>query len=235
MLEAVIFDVDGTLIDSVDLHAKAWQRALEHFGYPLPYRDIRNQIGKGGDQLIPFFLPPSEEQRIGAALTDYRSDLYKREYLPQARAFQGVRDLFIRLRADGVRTALASSSKQEELQVYMRLAQIEDLVDAAVSADDIEHSKPAPDVIDVALKQLAPVNRDRVVMVGDSPYDAQAARKAGLRTICLLSGGFTASQLRQAGCVDLFEDPADMLARYSSWRSPPMPPPRFNAPSPAHR
>ncbi len=232
MVNAVIFDIDGTLVDSVDLHARAWQEALAHFGHRLPYDRIRGQIGKGGDQLIPALLPPDEARRIGPTLEDYRSDLYKRVFLPRVRAFPHVRDLFLRLRDDGVRTALASSAKGEELAAYKRIAQIEDLLSAETSADDADRSKPYPDIFAAALSRLVGADADHSVVVGDSPYDVQAARKLGLRTLGVLSGGFTAAELKRAGAVGLYEDPADLLARYNSWRSA-MPPVRAERYSPS--
>lgn len=220
MIEAVIFDIDGTLVDTVDLHARAWKEAFEHFGHPLQYGEIRDQIGKGGDQLIPHFLPPVEVERIGAELDAWRGDLFKREYLSSARPFPHVRDLFQRLKADGIRTALASSGKKGEVNYYVGLMEIPDLVDVIVSSDEVERSKPHPDVFSVALKKLGLVRTDKVVVVGDSPYDIEAAKRAGLRALAVLSGGFTASQLRQAGALGLYEDPADLLHRYESWQSP---------------
>src|SRR5919202_6787069 len=128
MLKAVIFDIDGTLVDSVDLHAKAWQEAFRHFGREVPYEQVRHQIGKGGDQLMPVFFSKEELERFGEELEKFRGDLYKREYLPRVRAFPKVRELFERVKADGKRIALASSAKEEELKVYKKIAQIEDLV-----------------------------------------------------------------------------------------------------------
>src|ERR671932_1379597 len=114
MLKAVIFDIDGTLVDSVDLHAKAWQEAFRHFGREVPYEQVRHQIGKGGDQLMPVFFSKEELERFGEELEKFRGDLYKREYLPRVRAFPKVRELFERVKADGKRIALASSAKEEE-------------------------------------------------------------------------------------------------------------------------
>jgi HAD superfamily hydrolase (TIGR01509 family) len=210
---AAIFDIDGTLIDSVDLHARAWQQAFAHFGVRLTFEEVRGQIGKGGDQLIPHFLTPEQDRRFGKQLEEYRGELYKREYLPRASAFSNVRELFLELRERGLSIALASSAKRDELEHYEKLARIQDLVDAATSGDDAERSKPHPDILGAALARLGNPLPAQAVMVGDSPYDAEAAGKLGLRTIGVLSGGFPEEWLRAAGCAQIFRDPEDLLAR----------------------
>jgi HAD superfamily hydrolase (TIGR01509 family) len=214
MVKAVIFDIDGTLIDSVALHAQAWQAAFRHFGYDLPLEKIRAQIGKGGDQLMPALLPREEVERIGSEIEAYRLELFRREYLPRVRAFPAVRELLGRIHADGRRIALASSAKGRELAHYKRIARIEDLVDAETSSDDVEQSKPHPDIFRDALDRLGGVAAGDAIAVGDTPYDAQSAAKAGLDTIGLLCGGWPEEELRQAGCLAIYRDPADLLRRY---------------------
>jgi HAD superfamily hydrolase (TIGR01509 family) len=125
-----------------------------------------------------------------------------------------VRELFERLRADGRRTALASSAKEDEVKVYKKIADISDLVEEQTSADDAERSKPHPDIFEAALERLGDVRPEEVCVVGDTPYDAQAAGKIGLRTLGLLCGGFPEEDLRAAGCLEIYKDPADLLARY---------------------
>ena len=216
MIEAVIFDVDGTLVDSVDLHARAWQEAFAHFGKQIPYERVRYQIGKGGDQLMPVFLSKEELEEFGEELEKYRGELYKREYMPRVRAFPRVRELFERIQRDGKRIALASSAKADELKTYKKLAGIEDLVEEETSKDDAEKSKPHPDIFEAALAHLDDPPTSRVIVVGDTPYDAEAAGKAGLKTIGFLSGGFPREDLRAAGCIRIYNDAADLLARYDS-------------------
>lgn len=218
MSAAFLFDVDGTLIDSVDLHAHAWQDALAHFGFNIPYEQVRAQIGKGGDQLLPVFVPKDELERAGERIEKYRGELFKREYLPQIKPFPRVRDLFVRIRRDGFHIALASSANTSELKIYKKLANIADLVDAETSASDVDCSKPCPDVFEVAMKRVG-AEPHKAVAIGDTPYDATAARGAGVRTIGVLCGGFPEQDLREAGCVDIFRDPADLLARYVQLRS----------------
>lgn len=214
MLEAVIFDVDGTLVDSVDLHARAWREALAHFGVEVPYDVVRGQIGKGGDQLIPALVPEDRLEEIRAPLDAFRGRLYREAYLPQVVGFPLVRRLFARLRDDGKRIALASSAKEGELGHYARVAAIEGLYDAATSADDADRTKPHPDVFEAALRKLGDPDPARVRVVGDTPYDATAAVRAGIVPVGVLCGGFPAESLRRAGCALLHRDPASLLGAY---------------------
>jgi HAD superfamily hydrolase (TIGR01509 family) len=214
VLKAVIFDVDGTLIDSVDLHAASWQQAFAKFANrQIPFERIRSQIGKGGDQLMPVFLSPGEIDRFGEELEKYRAELFKREYLQRVRAFPGTRALCERIREDGKWIAIASSAKKDELERYERIAGIEDLVDVETSSDDVDKSKPHPDVFEVALERLG-VEPGEAIAVGDTPYDVEAAARAGLATIALLCGGFPEADLRNVGCIAVYRDPADLLERY---------------------
>jgi HAD superfamily hydrolase (TIGR01549 family) len=213
MIQAVVFDVDGTLVDTVDQHAKAWQRTFAHFGHEIDFAAIRSQIGKGGDQLMPVFLPKQELERRGKQIEKYRLELFKRDYLPHVRGFPKVRELFERIISDGKRIALASSAKGEELDAYKKAADIADLVDEETSSDDAERSKPHPDIFEAALARLN-LPPDRAVVVGDSPYDAEAAGKAGLKTIGMLCGGFAEADLRKAGAAEIFRDPAGLLANF---------------------
>jgi HAD superfamily hydrolase (TIGR01509 family) len=213
-INAVIFDIDGTLIDSVDLHAEAWREALRQFGHDIAYDKVRRQIGKGGDQLMAALLAKSELEQHGKEIERYRSELFKEKYLPRAAAFPRVRDLFIKLKMAGLRVALASSCKASEMPVYERLSEIEDLVDSKTCGDDVDRSKPEPDIFEAVLRRLG-LRPDEAIAVGDTPYDAEAAGRAGLKTIGVLSGGFAEDALRQAGCIAIYRDPADMLANYS--------------------
>jgi HAD superfamily hydrolase (TIGR01509 family) len=212
---AIIFDVDGTLVDSVDLHTRAWQDAFAHFGHRVAFADIRSQIGKGGDQLMPVFLDKAELKRIGKALGEFRGEHFKKHYLPRVRAFPDVAALFRRIRDAGQRIALASSAKGDELAVYKKLAGITDLVDEETSSDDADKSKPDPDIFVAALERLK-LRPQQAIVVGDTPYDAEAAGKAGLKTIGVLCGGFPEAELRAAGCIAIYRDPADLLAHYEA-------------------
>ena len=214
MIKAVIFDVDGTLVDSNDLHVEAWQVAFRGCGKEVSYEELHEQMGKGGDQLMPVFCSREELDKFGEELERSRTELFTTDYLPRVRPFPKVRELFERIKADGLAIALASSAKEEELERHKRNLRIEDLLEAATSADDAERSKPHPDIFQAALEGIKGVVPAEAVVVGDTPYDAMAAAKAGMRTIGLLSGGFTEEALRAAGAVEIYKDVADLLGRY---------------------
>jgi HAD superfamily hydrolase (TIGR01549 family) len=210
----VIFDIDGTLVDSVDLHAKAWQVAFAEFGKDISVATIRKQIGKGSDQLLPVFFSQQELDRFGDQLDTYRGEIFKRDYLPHVKAFPNVRDLFQRIKRDGKLIALASSAKKDELDAYKRIADIEDLVESETSSGDVEKSKPHPDVFAAALQRFSPIANQQVIVIGDTPYDAEAAGKLNLRTVGVQCGGWPATRLEQAGCIAVYRDPAELLQRY---------------------
>lgn len=214
MIGAVIFDVDGTLVDSVDLHAEAWQRAFRKFGKEVPFEKIRFQIGKGSDEFLPEFWSAEEVEKLGKAIEEYRGELFEKEYLPRVRGFPKVRELFLHLRACGQKFALASSAKGTELQGYKKAAGIEDLIERETSSDDAERSKPNPDIFEAALEKLEHPRAEETLVVGDTPWDIEAARKAGLRTIAVRCGGFKDEDLR--GAMAIFDDPADLLGRYEA-------------------
>ncbi|MBV9559080.1 MAG: HAD family hydrolase [Bradyrhizobium sp.] len=211
MPKAAIFDVDGTLVDSVDFHAGAWQEALERFGHHVTFEECRSQIGKGGDQLVPVFLSEAEQRDHGKEMEEWRSQLFKSKYLSLVRPFSAVPELLQRVRDAGLKVAIASSAKASELEVYLEIARARDLIDVATSSEDAEQSKPAPDIFQVALKKLSMAGPETVA-IGDTPYDAAAAGKAGISTIGLLCGGFTEAELRKGGCVAVYPGPAALLA-----------------------
>jgi HAD superfamily hydrolase (TIGR01549 family) len=214
MVKALIFDVDGTLVDSVAIHAKAWQDAFDEFGHAVPFCELRGQIGKGGDELLPVFLSKDEIDAKGERLKARRSEILTERYLPKIKAFPKVRSLFERFRDDGIRIVLASSAKGDEVEIYKQRADIVDLVETQTSADDAARSKPHGDIFQAALDRMPGIDPTDAIVVGDTPYDAQAAEKVGLRTIGVLSGGFSERLLREAGCFAIYRDAADMLARY---------------------
>jgi HAD superfamily hydrolase (TIGR01549 family) len=214
-ITAAIFDIDGTLVDSVDLHAEAWRLAFKKFGKTVSFIDVRRQIGKGSDQLLPVFLTSTEMQSFGEELDAYRSELYKREFLPQVKPFAKTRELFECIRQDGKRIALASSAKEDELEKYKEIARIKDLVEVETSSADAAKSKPYPDIFEAALSALQGFSRPEVLVVGDTPYDAEAAARARLRSIGVLCGGWSEAELRSSGCIAIYADPADLLANYS--------------------
>jgi len=207
----VAFDIDGTLIDSVDAHANAWQRALASFDIRPTYADIRAQIGKGSDQLLPVFLTPEQIASLDRAISQAHDEIFRADYKGSLRAFPGVRELFEALRADGKTLVLASSGTRADVDYFAHVAHIDDLVDLAVTSDDTERSKPKPDILQVALTRLAPVSADATLMVGDSPWDAQSATRCGMPAIGLTCGGFARDDLERAGCRAIYRDVAELL------------------------
>jgi HAD superfamily hydrolase (TIGR01509 family) len=215
MVKAVIFDVDGTLIDSVDLHARAWQDIFFRYGVKTDFQKVRDQIGKGGDKLMKVFLSKDQIELQGKEIEAERAKLFKGEYLPQVKPFPALRGLFERLRENGVKIAIASSAKGDELRAYTKITGIGPFLAEHTSADDVSNSKPDPDIFLSAQKKLG-IDPRNIIAIGDTQYDAESAGKAGMATIGLLCGGSDAEKLRAAGCIALYRDPADLLARYDT-------------------
>ena len=213
MLRAVLLDVDGTLVDSNDAHAHAWVDVLAESERSVPFETVRRLIGMGGDQLLPRVAGLSDDSPEGQRLSRRRMEVFRERYLPTIRPFPGARDLVARMRADRRRLIVASSAKEEELNRLLEIAGVRDLVHATTSSDDAERSKPAPDIVSVALT-LAGVGHDAAILLGDTPYDVAAACKAGVGTIALRCGGWNDHDL--AGAVAIYDDPADVLARYDT-------------------
>src|SRR6476660_3497367 len=211
--KAAIFDVDGTLLDSVDLHALAWHEAMVKFGHNVSFEQVRGQIGKGGDKLIPVFLSADEQRDHGKELEEWRGNRFKTEYLPLVRPFSVVAVLLQKKHDAGLQIDIASSAKKDEVEKYLDIAHITDLVDLKTSSDDVEESKPAPDIFEIVLKRLK-IEAADAVAIGDTPYDAEAAGKAKIATIGALCGGFSESSLREAGCVEIYPGPAALLALF---------------------
>jgi HAD superfamily hydrolase (TIGR01509 family) len=214
LIEAFIFDIDGTLIDSVDHHAEAWVKAFEKFGKKIKFYEARRQVGRGGDQFLPEFLLKKEIKEFGKDLEDERGVIFKRDFLPKIKPFPKVRELFEKIRADGKRIVLASSAKADELEVYKKIARIEDLIEEETSADDAEKSKPEPDIFEAALAKLGKISKKKVVVIGDTAYDAEAASKIELNTIGVLTGGWTGTELKSVGCSDVFRNVEKILENY---------------------
>jgi HAD superfamily hydrolase (TIGR01509 family) len=213
MVKAVLCDIDGTLVESNWLHAAAWKDAFAVVGIELELEAVRRQIGKGGDELIPVFVPWWKRKFVEQPLKRYRKYVFETEYMGQVRAFPKTRDLLVRMKQEGIRVALASSAKKDELDVYKKIAKIEDLVEEDTSADDADQSKPHPDIFEAALKKLG-VKAEDALALGDTPYDAEAAGKAGVWTVGVTTGGWSEKELMDAGCIEVWKEVGELLERF---------------------
>ena len=217
-LHTFIFDIDGTLVDSNDLHVESWDRAFRHFGKSFPIEALREQIGKGTDQYLPEFLTPDEIQRFGKQLDEYRSKIFREDYLPKVKPFPGVKALFEHIHDDGKKIVLASSGKQKDTDYYIDLLKVGHLIEGCISGDEAGRSKPAPDIFLEAIDKFQ-LSRNATLVVGDTRWDVAAAARAGLQTIGVTCGGSDPNILRAAGAVAVYQDPADLLANYDKIRS----------------
>ncbi len=214
MIKAIIFDLDGTLVDSVKYHTQAWVKAFQKYGYDFSFDRLRQQIGKGSEYIIGELLPADEAEKLESDIAGYRKQYYQDNLLEKVQPFPKVKKLFETIKADGIKIVLASSARRETIAHYKKLLEIEDLIDGATSTDDVAKSKPEPDIFASALEKLGDIKTEEVIVVGDSPYDAMAASKLSLRTIGVLCGGFERETLTQAGCIAIYQDPADLLNNY---------------------
>jgi HAD superfamily hydrolase (TIGR01509 family) len=214
MIEALLCDIDGTLVQSNWLHAEAWQAALREIGVDVELEDLRRQIGKGGDQFIPVFVPWWKQKQVQQPLEAYRKFIFETDFLPRVEPIPRVREFLLRLKHAGIRLALASSAGKEDLRIYKKIAHIEDLIEEESSKDDADRSKPHPDIFEATLKRLG-LKPAQVLALGDTPYDAEAAGKAGIWTIGVTTGGWTRQELLAAGCIEAYQDVGELLDRFA--------------------
>ncbi len=213
MLQGVIFDIDGTLVDSNDAHAHSWVETFAEAGYDVPFQAVRPLIGMGADKLLPKTVGISHDAEQGKKLIKHRSEIFRDRYLPRLHALKGSRELVSRVRLDGLKAIVATSAKDEELKSLLAAAHVEDLMEEKATASDAERSKPDPDIVQAAIEESG-ISPKHLVMIGDTPYDIEAARKARVRTIAFRSGGWTDEALK--GAVEIYDGPADLLAQYES-------------------
>jgi HAD superfamily hydrolase (TIGR01509 family) len=210
--KAVIFDVDGTLVDSNDAHARSWRDALAEAGQQVSYERIRHMIGMGGDKILPALTGIAADSEAGRQMARRRLEIFRLDYLPYLQPFPATRALALRLREDGVRLLVATSASGEVVGRLLEIAEVRDLIDDSASKDDAEHTKPDPDIVRAALARAAE-SPDHVLMIGDTPYDIEAADRTGIRTLALRCGGGWSEQ-DLAGAVAIFDDPLDLLFDY---------------------
>ncbi|MEA5451853.1 HAD family hydrolase [Leptolyngbya sp. CCNP1308] len=215
-LDGIILDIDGTLVASNEIHAKAWVEAFDNHGYQVDFDQVRSLMGMGGDQLVPQLVAElSEAEEPGKTIASEHKELVLNKYRPQLKPTAGARSLVQKLLADGLHVVVATSASDGELEVMLKVANVEDLLHETTSSSEAENSKPAPDIVQAALAK-AQLDPDRVVMLADTPYDIEAAGKAGVKVIAVRSGGFSDEEL--AGAIAIYDDPADLLHHYD--RSP---------------
>lgn len=212
-IHGIIFDIDGTLVDSNDAHAHAWQQAMADYGYDVSFDKIRPLIGMGGDKVLPELLSIQKDSEPGEKIDKRRSQVFKERYLPHLRAFPGAIELLRHLHDRGFILAIATSSKPDEMASLLHIVDphAADLFTQEVSSKESSQSKPDPDAIQVALKRTQ-CPSDRVLMVGDTAYDIEAATRAGIKTIAFRSGGWSDRDLQ--GAIAIYDGPADLLAHY---------------------
>ena len=212
-LDAVLLDIDGTLLYSNDQHARAFVLAAEEMGVAHPgFEAVRRMIGMGGDKLVPRAFGFELESPRGEEIDRRKGRLFRTLFVSELRPTEGARDLVERLKSDGLRLVVATSAGGDDLDLLLGRAGVADLIDDCTTSSDVEESKPAPDLVEAAAA-LAGVPPERCVMIGDTPYDVEAATRAGVRIIGVRTGGWTAAEL--AGSIAVYDHPAAILANYA--------------------
>ncbi|MFG2576577.1 HAD family hydrolase [Streptomyces sp. NPDC048481] len=214
MTRAAVFDVDGTLVDTNHLHVVTWWEAFRQAGHRVPMHAVHRAVGLGSDDLVARLLGDDRDKDEDAALSDAHTVLYA-QYFDRLPALRDAGSLLRRLHEDGWTVVLATSASGPELSALRAAIDADDVIAATASADDVEEGKPAPEPVRHAL-ELAGAPAERAVFVGDTVWDMQAGRRAGVRCVGLLSGGIPRADLLEAGAEAVYDDPADLLASLSS-------------------
>jgi HAD superfamily hydrolase (TIGR01509 family) len=208
----VLLDIDGTLIASNDAHARAWVDSLAEFGYTVSFERARPLIGKGGDKILPELIGLDPDSTEAQRMSEVRGEIFRTRELPQLPPTRGARDLLLRFRADGYELSVATSANATDVRATLEQAGIADLIETATSSDDAERSKPDPDIVRAAL-QRSRRPASHAIMLGDTPYDIEAATRARVRIVALRCGGYW-SDKALTGAAAIYDDPAALLARY---------------------
>jgi phosphoglycolate phosphatase-like HAD superfamily hydrolase len=208
-VQAALLDVDGTLIDTNYQHALAWHRAFRKHGIVLPIWRIHRAIGMGGDKLVPALAGEEADRELGDEVRADRDTLYA-ELIGEVQPFHGSRELLVDLKEQGRRVVLASSSPEDELDHYLDLLDARHLADAWTTKDEVQASKPAPDLVAAALDKAGTGD---ALMVGDTRWDIEAAAKVDVKTVCVLTGGWSRQELEEAGAVAVFESVDELRER----------------------
>jgi HAD superfamily hydrolase (TIGR01509 family) len=208
-VQAALLDVDGTLIDSNYQHALAWYRAFRRNGIVLPIWRIHRAVGMGGDQLVPALVGQEIDDEKGERTREDREALYE-DLIGEVSPLDGARELIVDLKERGLQTVLASSSPEKELDHYLDLLDARELADAWTTKDDVDATKPEPDLVVAALEKA---DAESAVMVGDTRWDVETASKVGIETVCVITGGWSEQELREAGAVAVFESVNELRER----------------------
>lgn len=218
MYRAVLFDIDGTLVDSNDAHAAAWVDVLAEHGHQARFEDVRPMIGMGGDKVLPTLTGIDPTSPEGRSISERRGEIFKGVYLPRLKPIAGAGELVRHLSEAGIPLAVATSAQKDEVHALLRIAGIDGVFDAEGSSGDVDRSKPDPDIVQVALKKIGRSPAE-AVMIGDTPYDIEAARNAGVDCIAFRCGGWWRDE-DFAGALAIFDDPRALLARLRDGAQP---------------
>lgn len=210
-IRGAILDVDGTLLNSNDAHARAWVQALAEANVQVTFEEVRKLIGMGGDKLLPAVASIEHSSDRGKRVSERRSAIFEEWFLPKLRPFPHTRDLLLRMRSAGLKLTIASSAQQPELDGFLKIADVLDLIEGSASSSDASNSKPDPDIVQAALARLG-LRAEQVLMIGDTPYDIEAAARCGIETLAFRCGGRSDADL--SGALAIFDDPADLLQRF---------------------
>ena len=204
----MLLDVDGTLLDSNEAHARAYVEALRACGIERSYEEVRRLIGMGGDRILPKLAEVDDESELGQRITAKKRAIFRERYLPDLLPVRGARQLLEHLRERDLKLTVASSASKDELHALLEAAGVDDLIEGATGSDDADESKPAPDIVEAAVRRSG-LAEDQLLMIGDTPYDVEAARRAGVGVIAVRSEGWADGAL--AGALAIYDDPEDLL------------------------
>jgi len=209
VVKAVLLDMDGTLVRSNDEHAQAWSEALERFGYHVPWADIRSWIGMGGDKILPRVDKRLDDKtKPGSSIARLSRQIFLSIYLPRVKPQPGARALLAFFKSRSLLRVAATSAKRRELDAILQAGEIADGIDLAATSDDAERSKPDADIIERGLSK-AGLRRDEAIYIGDTPYDIEGSRRAGVAVIALRCGGWSDADLCDADAI--YDSPLDLL------------------------
>jgi len=214
-LKAVFFDIDGTLVDSNEFHVMAWDEAFRESGHLVPKNDIRSQIGKGADQMLPTLLPDLSSGS-SEKIASRHGEIFRLRYLDQIEAFPNATDLVEMVHAKGKQVILASSAEKAEVDHYVKLLRVGAMLTGTVSKDDVANSKPAGDIFAAALAQVFPMAASETLAIGDTPYDVVSALHVDVRTIALRSGGWSSDSLAAAGAAHIYASVKELFDNFGT-------------------